>query len=439
MVIILLSFILFIVVFYLRIKAGQQLLDMHNKYHDLYHYSPDILISFNLHKGTIIDCNQTTSQVLGYDRRSLLGMPISKIVADRSIQKAKNYINSAKVNVLLNDIELTLKTATNTTIDISLTSCGEYDENEQIYQTKAFCRDISADRELRDNLKISASVFEYANQAIIITDKDNIIIDVNNKYCQITGYKKPDVIGKSPRILKSNMHDHSFYQQLWERLLANKYWRGEIWNKRKDGSLLPVLSTISIVTDDNGDIKNHIAIFSDITDIKNNEKSLEKLSYYDSLTQLPNRLLLKDRLKQAIARNYRNSKMLAIIFIDLDGFKQVNDLYGHDKGDDVLIELAQGFQEILRESDTLSRQGGDEFIAIVSDLNDTSELTPILERMLEVANSIHEQTSASIGVSLYPQKNITQEMLISQADQAMYQAKQRGKNQYCYYDELHLV
>lgn len=301
---------------------------------------------------------------------------------------------------------------------------------------------ITMDKHDADNrLLQAANVFEHASEGILITDIDGEIIDLNQAFTKITGYKKEDVVGKNPRILSSGKHDQETYEEIFSTLEATGQWKGEIWNKDKRGKLFAVLESISTVYDETGKPRNYIALFNDITSIKSHQEQLENLANYDSLTQLPNRTLLTDRMQQAMALAKRENHLLVVIFIDLDGFKPVNDRYGHDVGDRLLIAFSKRVSQLLRETDTLGRLAGDEFVALLPNIQQFENCKPLLERMLssiEKPFTIEDhqlKISASMGVTVYPQsEDMDADQLLRQSDQAMYLAKQDGKNRYHLFD-----
>ena len=300
--------------------------------------------------------------------------------------------------------------------------------------------DISERREAHERLQLAASVFTNAREGITITDTRGTIIDVNDTFTRITGYSREEAIGNNPRMLQSGRQGPEFYAAMWKSLAEQGHFTGEVWNRRKNGELFAEIITISAVRNPLGATTHYVALFTDITSIKENERKLERIAHYDALTGLPNRVLLSDRLQQAMARCQRKGHCLAVAFIDLDGFKAVNDLHGHEQGDDLLVALAQRLQASLREGDTLSRMGGDEFVAVLSDLEHLYDCHPVLDRMLRAAADPVRlgdrlfQLSASIGVTLFPTDGVGPDLLIRHADQAMYQAKQAGKNRYHLFD-----
>ncbi len=303
--------------------------------------------------------------------------------------------------------------------------------------------DVTERMHSHEKLQLAASVFTHAREGIMITDPRGNIIDVNDTFTQITGYTRDEVLGNNPRMLQSGRQSPEFYAGLWRTLKAQGHWTGEMWNRRKDGSLFAEIITISAVHSAIGEVQHYVSLFTDITGIKENERKLERVAHYDALTGLPNRVLLADRLQQSMLRCQRTGQSLAVAFLDLDGFKAVNDHHGHERGDELLVALAQRLKAALRDGDTLSRIGGDEFVAVLVDLEHAQDCEPVLARMLHAAadpipvGDALLQVSASIGVTLYPADGVAPDLLIRHADQAMYQAKQAGKNRYQMFDVAH--
>ncbi|AGX88510.1 diguanylate cyclase domain-containing protein [Candidatus Symbiobacter mobilis] len=286
--------------------------------------------------------------------------------------------------------------------------------------------------------RVNAScVFTNTREGIAITDANGIILDVNDAFTHITGYTREDALGKTHSILRSGYHDKAFYDAMWHDLRTQGHWGGEVWNRRKDGEVYAEMLTISAAVDSQGQVQQYVAVFRNITAIKNYQTELERTARHDALTQLPNRILLADRLGQAMAQMQRREECLAVAFIDLDGFKAINDIHGHHAGDQVLIAVATRMRDALRDGDTLARNGGDEFVAVLVDLQDPSDVLPLLERLLQaVAQPIPLDgtllsVTASIGVSfLCRSRSTTAEELLHEADIAMYQAKLAGKHRY---------
>ena len=296
--------------------------------------------------------------------------------------------------------------------------------------------DISRRKSAEEQLCLAASVFSSGYEAIIITDANNRIVDVNPAFTRITGYSREESIGRDPSLLSSGRQSAAFYRAMWETLEHKDYWQGELWNRRKDGSDFAEVLSISRVRDRDGRLLHHVATFSDISRLKRQEEELNRIAYFDPLTGAPNRRLLDDRLRQAIAHANRTGKALAVCVIDLDGFKPVNDRHGHKAGDDMLICIVDRLNAILRASDTVARLGGDEFVLLLEDAEGTAVLERVLEAIREPLQVGHEQVSvsASIGVTRFPEDNADPETLLRHADQAMYRAKQRGRNCIQYFD-----
>lgn len=317
----------------------------------------------------------------------------------------------------------------------------EWDEQGRPLKVLGTHQDITAHKKAEENLKLAAKVFTHAREGIIIADSQTRIIEVNEAFCRITGYSLGEVKGKNPSVLQSGKQDGKFYKEMWRSLEKKGHWSGEIWNRRKDGEMYPELLTISAVTDELGHPVNYVAVFSDITAYKEHEHKLEKIAHFDQLTELPNRLLLGDRLKHAMKQAKRHKQFIAVIFLDLDGFKPVNDTYGHEVGDLLLQQLAIRMRNALRDSDTIARIGGDEFVAVLTDLQSPECCQPLLPRLLAATSEPIEvngnlvQVSASFGITTYPQsEDVNSDKLLRQADYAMYQAKLKGKRRYHFFD-----
>jgi len=290
-----------------------------------------------------------------------------------------------------------------------------------------------------EELELYGRVFSEAHEGILITDPDGLIVDINPKFTDITGYSREDVMGKSPSILGSGKQSPEFYQKMWASLNNEEYWTGEVWNRHKKGELYAELLTVSVLKDKEGAVKHYVGLFSDITQNKRQQERLHLMAHYDVLTKLPNRSLFVDRFSQAIAHSKRQESLLAVCFLDLDDFKPVNDNYGHEVGDLLLIEVAQRIQANIREEDTVSRQGGDEFAILLGDIESHSQCEKMLGRIhhsLAQPYILGEYTitiGASSGVTLYPLDEGDIDTLVRHADQAMYQSKLAGKNRFHFF------
>ncbi len=302
-------------------------------------------------------------------------------------------------------------------------------------------RDITERIAAEEKLVLAGRVFSHAREGISITDAHGSILDVNASFTRITGYSREEAIGQNPRMLSSGRQDKAFYAAMWQDLREHGNWSGEVWNRRKDGGVFAEMLTISAVRDARGQPVQYVAMFSDITAQKEHQSQLDHIAHFDALTNLPNRLLLADRLQQAMNQAYRRGQQLAVVYLDLDGFKTINDRDGHSAGDHLLIAVAQHLKAELRDGDTLARMGGDEFVAVLIDQTSVASSLPLLTRLLHAAaepvqlGDLVMQSSASLGVTFYPQsREIDADQLLRQADQAMYQAKVAGKNRYHVFD-----
>jgi diguanylate cyclase (GGDEF)-like protein/PAS domain S-box-containing protein len=305
-------------------------------------------------------------------------------------------------------------------------------------------RDVTQSLETQARVQLAANVFTHAREGIVITDTRGAIVEVNEAFCRITGYARDEILGANPRILNSGRQDAAFYVDMWRAIFQTGFWSGEIWNKRKNGDIYAEILTISAVRDSAQRVQNYVALFTDITPMKEHQEQLEHIAHYDMLTGLPNRLLFADRLAQAMRMSERRKRSLSVIYLDLDGFKAVNDTYGHNIGDMLLVVLAQRMRLALREGDSLARFGGDEFVAVLVDLEQPQDCVPVLQRLLQAAaepvevkynaETIALRVSASIGATIYPKDGADADLLMRHADQAMYLAKQAGKNRYHLFD-----
>ncbi|KTG17706.1 hypothetical protein AUR63_08020 [Guyparkeria sp. XI15] len=286
------------------------------------------------------------------------------------------------------------------------------------------------------NLQLAEKVIQTSLEGIMVTDAKGRIMRVNPAFTDLTGYQPEEVIGQSPSVLQSGRHDKAFYDRMWTTLSREGQWRGEIWNRRKNGEIYPELLTITAITDEAGEITHYAALFSDISELKENERRIRHLAYYDPLTGLPNRRLFRDRLDLAIAHAHRSEGRLAVLFIDLDHFKTINDTLGHAVGDELLEQVAAKLTGCLREDDSVARTGGDEFLALLPEIEDFEPVADVAQRIIDSLSEPVELRGrelvigCSIGVAFYPEDGQSGEELVKHADIAMYRAKQSGRNTY---------
>lgn len=301
--------------------------------------------------------------------------------------------------------------------------------------------DLRLSRQIAQRHRLSTTVFESTAEGIFVTNISGVIVDANQSVEKITGYTRNEIIGQKASILKSGHHHEDFYREIWQTIRETGCWQGEIWNRHKDGEVYPEWMTISSVFNDQGKTNNYVAMFSDISAIKQSQKQLEHQAHYDALTELPNRLLLNARLNHALKHAQRNNTILAVIFLDLDNFKHINDSMGHTVGDQLLQEIARRLQQPLRQDDTVARIGGDEFVLLLENIDKPENIISLVEELMCSLNKHLELSgqaihiTASIGISVYPRDGKDAATLLSNADAAMYGAKEEGRNTYQFYTQ----
>lgn len=301
--------------------------------------------------------------------------------------------------------------------------------------------DISEYEEAKDKLRLSSLVLENSSEGMMITDENNLITSINPAFTEITGYSYEDVKGKNPKILQSGLQDSEFYKEMWGQINTAGRWQGEMWDKRKNGEVYAKWLTIDTVKNEEGLVSRYVALFSDITKRKQTEETIWRQANFDALTGLPNRNMFQDRLKQEIAKSKRADLSFALLLIDLDQFKEVNDTLGHDRGDKLLMIASERIKNCIRETDTVSRLGGDEFTIILSDLYNGTNVDAIAQNLIDELSDPYDlegeivHISASIGVTIYPNDAKEIDALVKNADQAMYVAKNKGRNRFSYFTQ----
>jgi diguanylate cyclase (GGDEF)-like protein/PAS domain S-box-containing protein len=324
----------------------------------------------------------------------------------------------------------------------------ELDASQQACTLYGSFQDVTEIKHAQLKLELAAKVFSHAYEGITITNAEGSILDVNDTFSHITGYSRDEVLGQNPRLLKSGRQDLAFYEAMWQQLITDGHWSGELWNRRKNGELYPALLNISAVRDAQGITRQYVGLFSDITVRKAMEAQVRQLAFFDALTALPNRRLLSDRLGQTLLANQRSGRYGALMFLDLDNFKPLNDTHGHAVGDLLLIEVASRLRACVRQMDTVARIGGDEFVVMLSDLDadartSLAQASAIAEKIrlslakpyslrLSLAGqdsrTVEHHCTSSIGVVLMAPDCGDMESPLKQADAAMYQAKVNGRN-----------
>ena len=392
--------------------------------------------------GYITQVNRRMCDMFHCPMRILVGCKFTALISPSERNESHAVIQSLLENETGTlDLDQLYRRSDKTEFWGHLTGNNLYDNNDEKIGVVGVISDIDVRKRTEQRLQLIASVFTHAREGIVIADADGVVIDTNDSFTRITGHTREEVLGQTPQLLSTDQHPPEFYVALENELDDKDEWSGEVWNRRKNGELYAEMRTITAVRDQQGIIQCYVTLFSDITQTKEHEKQLERMAHFDMLTELPNRVLLVDRLHQAMAQAQRHRQLLAVAYLDLDGFKTVNDKYGHEIGDQLLVALAQRMKNILREGDTLARLGGDEFVAVLIDMKEGIVNISMASRLLDAAaqpvriGNQDLQVSASLGITFYPQaENVDADQLLRQADQAMYQAKLSGKNRYHLFD-----
>ena len=405
--------------------------------------SEDAIISVSL-DGTITSWNRGAEQLFGYARNEVLGRHLALIIPVPQLSEANRQLAAVRAGVALKSYETVRRRKDGTLVDISMTVSPLRDAGGTVVGASKVARDISAQKRFEQELRIAATAFE-AQEGMMITDADKIILRVNRAFCVNTGYAAEEAVGQHVRLLNSGRQDAAFYAAMWQRIERDGAWQGEIWNRRKNGEVYPEWLTITAVRNAAGLTTHYVGTHTDITARKAAEDEIRNLAFYDPLTRLPNRRLLLDRLHQAQVAATRNSQFGALMFIDLDNFKILNDTLGHDHGDLLLQEAAKRLTACIREGDTAARLGGDEFVIVLESLSrnqsegaDQAEavgekILAALSQAYHLASHQHHCT-ASIGLTLFGDRHEVTSELMKQADLAMYQVKTAGRNGLRFFD-----
>jgi len=408
-------------------------------------------------RGNIVGWNRQAEAVFGYSEAEAIGRALTLLIPERHRESHLRGMH----RVLAGGESRTIGKAFEThglrkdgsefPIELSL---AKWEVGEQRYVSGTI-RDISERIRTEQHLRVAATTFE-AQEGVTITDADKVILRVNRAFTEITGYDADEAVGKTPHILSSGRHDQAFYEAMWDSLCRNGNWQGEIWNRRKNGEEFPEWLSITAVRGSDGKVTNYVGTFADITERKAAENEIAQLAFYDHLTGLPNRRLLLDRLRHALAGCARSGRCGALMFFDLDNFKVLNDTLGHDVGDQLLIQVAARLKSCVRESDTVARLGGDEFVVVLEDLDGTdgdplaamqAEAMALKTQALlgqpylldlalpgEAPRKGSHHCSSSIGITLFDSQPVSAEELMKRADTAMYQAKALGRNTLRFFD-----
>ena len=392
---------------------------------------------------TYVDGN--IKDILGYEAEELIGKtPFDFMPEEEAARVGIVFQGLVADKAPIIDLENWNNKKDGTRICLLTNGVPILDERNKLAGYRGIDKDITEKKKSREAIIRHKKIVDSVTEAIVVTDLNGVILDVNPAYEAITGYPKDEITGESPSKLKSDRHDDSFYENMWCEITTNGSWMGEIWDRRKSGEIFPKWLSINTFFDDHGQPLGYVGVFSDISENKRREEKLLNLAYYDPLTSIPNRSYFKERLVQSLSDVQQHGKQLALYYIDLDNFKYVNDTFGHNAGDKLLVDVAAKLQETLRDEDMLARLGGDEFalIHIDSDIHEAIDTVAnrIISTLSEPFNITgHEiRVRASIGVSVFPDDSRDADQLIQNADVAMYDAKRKGSSGYqIFTNELH--
>ncbi|MDD5036556.1 MAG: EAL domain-containing protein, partial [Methylococcaceae bacterium] len=411
------------------------------RYFDLYDLEPVGYLTLSDH-GVILEANLATADMLEMTRSDLIQQYLSRFIHPEN--QDRYFLYRRQLLAADQPLVLELRLVKHNTVDFwARLEANRAQDTEGATVFRIVMSDISERRHSEEEMRIAAITFE-SQQGIMLTDADGVFVRVNQAFTRLTGYSAEEAVGRKPNMLSSGQHGPAFYKSLWRSLRKKHYWQGEMWNRRKDGEVYPIWLTITAVTAPDGFVTHYIGAFSEITRIKEAEAKIHRLAYFDPLTDLPNRRLLQDQLEKALAASDRSGLYGAILFIDLDHFKTLNDTLGHDSGDLLLKKVAKRLRALVRRNDTVARLGGDEFVIVLEQLNTTTEDVAVKakqvgEKVLKaIARSYrlggHEfHCTTSIGISLFRGKNTVEELL-KQADLALYKAKTAGRNTLRFFD-----
>jgi diguanylate cyclase (GGDEF)-like protein/PAS domain S-box-containing protein len=391
-------------------------------------------------QGIVHSWNPGAERIFGYSASEMIGESILRLIPSDLVAQELAILASIRQGLVVDHLETRRLCKDGRTIQVSLTASPIRDGLGRLVGASKIARDITAEKASIEQLQLTASVFTNTNEGILIADRRGLVVEVNQAFSHITGYTREEVVGKAPSAFHSSRQGPEVFTALRRSLRQSGQWRGELWSRRKDGEAYSAWLTVTQVRAEGGKVRNYVALFSDITVLKQQQEELEHGAHFDALTDLPNRLLLSDRLHQAVTQCQRHNQCLAVLYLDLDGFKRINDQHGHKAGDELLVEVSRRMRAALRDVDTLARMGGDEFVAVLSNVGSVQDCTQLVTRVLSAcAQPVHingqdVQVTASIGVTLYPQDNAEPDLLMRHADQAMYEAKQSGKNKFHMFD-----
>lgn len=436
--------LIFLYMFFYLIKnriSEDEAKESERKFRSLFENIMDVQYSTDL-EGNLTLISPSGVRLLGYeDDEEMIRFGVGQNMF-YSVAERREFLKTLAAKGEVKNYEIRLRKKDNTPIIVEMNTKIIYDKNKKQVSVEGIFRDITYRKDYEQQLQLMAIVFDTAVESIIITNSKGVVHKVNPAFTEITGYKPHLIIGRSPKILRSGKHPESFYISIQKQLFRKGRWTGEIWNRKANGEVYPEWLSITTVTDVKGDIQHYVLVGHDISELKKSEERLKFQAYHDSLTGLPNRELMLDRLEMALAYSSRHGKQIAILFIDLDNFKNINDTAGHHVGDIFLQRIAEILKLSCREEDTIARMGGDEFVILLPDVENEDSAVNVAKRIFDAfsdsisINELRLTAGASIGISFYPKDGTNSSDLLRAADMAMYFAKQKGKGNYVMYHPL---
>jgi len=423
-----------------ELRSAQNVLALsRDRFEQLFNFAPISYATLN-EDWFIKDCNIAFCNLLSHERKGLIDHPLGLFVVSEDtpifhfLTKQKKSESQQELRMIDGDGEV---------IHVLLNVYKSEHKYSNSYEWLVAISDLTQIYKMKTEIQIKSAAIENTMEGVMISDSNNKICYVNRAFEETTGYKKEQVLDQSPSILQSGKHNQSFYEDMWMEISSTGKWKGEIWNRRANGEIYPEWLSITTIKDDNGERHYYVGVFSDITTQEEIRQRLHNLAYYDGVTELPNRHLFMDRLANTLSNAKRFKQSFALLFLDLDRFKTINDTLGHSIGDQLLVEVSKRLKEELRDNDTVSRMGGDEFMILLPQTNSIQDAEQVAQKIIAAMNNHFKlegrryHITVSIGISFYPKDGEETETLIRHADIAMYKAKENGRNTYhCYVDHL---
>lgn len=423
------------------VSQRKQLEAIQSQFRAIVDSSDEAIFSQSLN-GTILSWNPGAESIFGYSASEMTGQSVTNLLPADFLVHDLQMLDKARYGEKIDHQEIDAICKNGSTVVVSITTSPMRNSDGLTVGLSRIARDVTLKNISDARLLLTSSVFTSTTEGIVITDSQGLIAEVNDAFVRISGYQRDELLNQSLHMLRSSTHDPGFIEAAQATLASTGHFRGEVWSRSKDGCPYAGLLTVNIVRDHSDCITHYVALISDITALRLKQEQMEHLAHFDALTDLPNRVLLADRLKQTMAHVVRSKLSLAVLYLDLDYFKGVNDKHGHAIGDQLLVTVSGRMRSVLRSVDTLARIGGDEFVAVLQDMGTLVECSELADRILiacsepVIIDGIVLQISASVGMTIYPQDDAEPDQLIRHADRAMYEAKQAGRNRVALFDAV---